>query len=247
MKRSSGRSKSRSQRTDIDQLAADLRNAPVSMEWVRRRQERTANAMAANAEAADLYASLLRDGFAVKSIADLYNNHLDYRSEIPLLLQWLPKTQPPVQEAILRALTIPAARPAAASPILFLFDQTDDEDIRWACANALEVVADTSLRDEVTRRAVDASNGMSRQMLVLALGRVGDRSSVPALLKLLDDPAVAGQAIVALGKLGFPEALPALEPFHDHEKAWIRAEARKSTERIRRATGQSIGHGARQG
>ncbi len=52
--------------------------------------------------------------------------------------------------------------------------------------------------------------------------------------RALNDPALAGYAIMALGKLKSQKARPAIERFLDHPQSWVRSEARKAIKRIDR-------------
>lgn len=46
-------------------------------------------------------------GFDVADVHDLYQQRLDYRSAVPILLRWLPRvSEPHAQQSIARALTV---------------------------------------------------------------------------------------------------------------------------------------------
>jgi hypothetical protein len=97
---------------------------------------------------------------------------LDYRAAIPVLLDWLPKiTNRIVQETVVRVLSVPWAKPDAARPLIRLFIDLDDDPQpapRWAIGNALEVVADDQVSDDLIDLAADRRYGTTRRMIVLA-------------------------------------------------------------------------------
>jgi HEAT repeat protein len=103
---------------------------------------------------------------------------------------------------------------------------------RWVIANALEVVADDSVFDDVAAIVCDRSFGKARQMIVLGLARSKDRRAVPLLVALLDDEDVAAHAATALGKLGAGEARPALERHLESPQPLLRREARKALAKL---------------
>jgi HEAT repeat protein len=65
-------------------------------------------------------------------------------------------------------------------------------------------------------------------------GKTGDPRAVDVLLDLLDDETVSTDAIIGLGKMGDPAALPALGRFLTHPDSRIRDEAKKAIPRINR-------------
>jgi HEAT repeats len=141
-----------------------------------------------------------------------------------------------VKQAIVRALTIPFATPAACRSLVdeFRCAPADAHAYRWAVGNALEVVGDDSVIEDMMSFAEDRKYGMARQMVVVGLGKSRDPRVVKVLTRLLDDEEVAGHSIMALGKLGATIARPRIEAFSHHEKAWLRKEAKKALDRIDR-------------
>jgi HEAT repeat protein len=135
----------------------------------------------------------------------------------------------------LRCLSVPYAKPTAASPLIDEFRRAEDEKptgLRWVIGNALEVVGDDSVLDDMIALAKDSRYGKAREMLVMGLGNTSDRRVVPVLIDLLEDDEVSGHAIVALGRLKARAARPHVEPFLKHPNAWVRKEAKKTIERI---------------
>ncbi|MDY7080495.1 MAG: HEAT repeat domain-containing protein [Chloroflexota bacterium] len=190
----------------------------------------------------DLYSKLRSDivktndnVLQVKSVDELYRKSIDYRVAIPTLTKWLPLVDNrAVKIALVRALSIKWARPAAARPLIEEFRKAPDEDVdlKWTIANALSEVADASVFDDIVELVRDKRHGVARVMLPLALAKTKDPRAVDVLMELLDDELAFGQAVRALRLLAPPEARGALERFVDHPKTWVRNEARRALAKI---------------
>ena len=162
-------------------------------------------------------------GYPVVSLDTLRQSGSRYSSAIPILLKWL-RTIPDLtlKESIVRTLSVPWAKPAAAKPLILEFRESPNSansGLKWAIGNALEIVADDSVVDDLIELVHDRRHGKSREMLVCALGNMDDQRAVDVLIGLLDDEEVAGHAIMALGKLKAPKARARIEVFLHHPKA----------------------------
>lgn len=178
-------------------------------------------------------------GFQIEWVSDLYSKRLNYKDAIPILLRWLPRVENlDVKETIVRALSVPWAKPMAAPTLVAEFHKMENESntgIKWAIANALSVVADDNVFADIVDLVQDIQHGPARVMLALALGNMKTSSAQDVLIDLLEDDLVAGQAIIALGKLKSQKAYSKIERFSSHPKAWIRKEAKKALARIEKA------------
>ncbi len=106
-----------------------------------------------------------QERIAPTSAWDLANSKENYPAAIPVLLKHLRRPYHPViRDGIARALTVPEARGAAAREILETLkreekkEQTDNlprGDVRWALANALVVVGDASMVEEIKALIAD--------------------------------------------------------------------------------------------
>jgi len=203
------------------------------MIWSADRERFRERAVAENLrESAPVLRDLAAAGFPVATIAGLRHQPLDYRRAIPILLRWLPLVQrSAVKEDIVRNLSVKWAKPFAAQPLIDEFLAADDRDetgLKWAIGNALSVVADDGVFDQLVALARDRRHHSARQMVVVALGKMRDARSVDVLIELLDDDEVAGHALMALRKLKAARARPHVERFLHHPKTWVRAEAKKA-------------------
>jgi len=178
---------------------------------------------------------LQENGININALDELVNSNIEYRSAIPLLIDWLDRTENiDVKDTLVRALTVKWARPIAAKPLIEEFKKAPKEAMsyKWAIGNALSVVADDSVFDDIVALVKDKRHGRAREMLAVALANMKNPKAVDVLIELLEDEEVAGHALSALRKLAPPEAREAIEPFVNHPKTWVRNEAKRALKKI---------------
>jgi HEAT repeat protein len=185
-------------------------------------------------------AALLRElagvGVRVSDLWDLVNTGATYRAAVPVLLDWLrhaddrvpSQERNQVREGLLRALTVREARPIAAPEIIRQFCEIDQPLVRWAAGNALSVVYDDSVFDDLEILVRDTRYGAARQMIVLGLGRSKDPRAPRLLIDLLSDDDVVAHAVSALARLRTLGARAAVEALLDHPRALVRKNAKKA-------------------
>jgi HEAT repeat protein len=182
---------------------------------------------------APVLADLAQAGFSLDWIDELFNKKLDYEAAIPILLRWLPQMDNlDVKEDIVRALSVRWAKPVAAPALIEEYRCAHDRSLKWAIANALSVVADDSVIDQLIELVQDKRHGKAREMLAVALGNMKDLRAVDVLIELLEDDEMAGHALVALRKLKAKKARPHIERFLNHQKTWVRNEAKRALAKI---------------
>ncbi len=227
------RDRSSKKRKTAAELVAELRSAP---EFVAREQQRErepqANAQLYSKAAGPILRELNKAGFQVQSVGALRQSGTEYRSAISILLRWLPLvTYLPLKEEIVRALSVPWARSLVGPTLVDEFRRAEGPagtGIRWAIANALEVVADEDVLEDLIELVRDPRYGRDREMLALALGNMSGAHVTSVLRDLLRDDEVVGHAAMALGRRRASEALPELQALTKHPRAWVRSEARKA-------------------
>jgi hypothetical protein len=215
------------------ELAGDLKtDRKFFTDEAKRTAERLRRRELLREASIPLVADLREMGFDIHSIAELMNG--EYRDAIPILGKWLvATTNLDLKEVIVRALSVPQARPL----VRLLIQEFRNENVpavKWAIANALSIVADDDVFDDIYELAQDRRHGKSREMIVLALGNMADTRARCLLLDLLDDETVAGHAIKALGRNGRPEDSSKIAPFLRHSKSWVRQESRRTLDKIRK-------------
>ena len=180
----------------------------------------------------DVLNDLALVGYAVDSLADLRNSGMRYRDAVPILISGLRRvSDQKVKGEIVRALSVPWAKPAATGPLIEEFKRVEDETgmgLRWTVGNALEVVWDYARFDDLVALARDESYGKAREMVVLGFGRSERQEAGAVLIELLDDPVVSGHAVKALRKLKVPAAREGLARMLDDDRAWVRKEAQRA-------------------
>ncbi len=235
-KRGSG---SKRRRTTAGELANRLRQDPAYLARVEEQEKQRQSRAEEHAKvAAPIISELQEAGYGIRSLDELRLSGTRYTSAVPILLKWLSRiSAADVKESIVRTLSVPWAKPLAAKPLIQEFHSVpkDAHLLRWAIGNALEVIADDSVSDDIITIVSDPANGIARQMFVLALSKVRNPKAIEVLINLLKDDEVAGHAIEALGKLKATGAKPVIEKFLVHPKAWLRSAARKALARIEKA------------
>jgi HEAT repeat protein len=180
-------------------------------------------------------------GVSVESPWELVNSRRSYRSAVPVLIEWLERAEVDVpaaerarfREGLVRSLSVKEARGVAGPALVREFRRPGmPADYRWAVGNALEVVADDSIFEDLVALVRERAFGRDRQMVVLSLARVKDPRAVEVLVELLDDEDVVGHAVMALGRLKARRARPAIERCLDDPRPWVRKEAKKALVKI---------------
>lgn len=220
------------------ELVAQQKSDPIFIE----RQNRFAEQRGALNEQRKLIASpiveeLKKAGFAVGSIDELRCSGILYNTAIPILLHWLPLvTDFNVKESIVRALSVPWAKPLAALPLIKEFKNlpSNTAQVKWAIGNALSIIADDANADDLFDLVLNKNNGASREMIVVALANLVHPRAPGVLIQLLNDEEVCGHAIIAIGKLKVYSAATKVESFENHPKSWIRKEAKKTISKLKR-------------
>lgn len=203
-----------------------------------RNEENKKDSIAVNKEdSSPVLAELSQAGFEIEWVSELYTKGLDYRKAIPILVRWLPIVENlDVKESIVRALSVPWSKGTTASrQLVEEFRKLGPElnlGLKWAISNALSIVADDSILNEIISLVKDESHGKAREMLVVALGNMKSHDAVDFLIELLKNEELAGYAIMALGKLKALKARSDIARFLVHPNAWIRRETKKALARI---------------
>lgn len=179
-----------------------------------------------------ILASLREVGYDIGSLAALRHSGVRYRKAIPVLVDALSTVSDEATlTEVVRALTVPWAKPIATGPLIDLFRRVEDTTglgARWVVGNALEVTWSDDRFDELAALARDRSYGRGREMLVLGFGRSKRPEAGDILIELLDDPDVNGHAVKALRRLRVRAAGPGLERMLADRRAWVRREAQRA-------------------
>lgn len=183
-------------------------------------------------EEGPILARLSKAGYAVDSLAELRHSGVRYRKAVPIMTAALSETtETKTLMELVRALSVPWAKPEATGSLVDLFRRVEDSTglgLRWAVGNALDVTWDDARFDDLVGLARDRSYGRAREMVVLGLARSKRPEAGGVLIALLDDADVNGHAVKALRKLKLPAARPGLERMLGDDRAWVRKEAQRA-------------------
>jgi len=189
------------------------------------------------AACAPVLAELAEHGIHFPDIHELRTRGGRYTAAVPILTKWLPLVVNwDAKESIVRALSVPFAK-SAASALIQEFRNAPAEQMlfKWAIGNALSIVADDSVFEDVASLVRDPRHGKAREMLAVALGNMKKTApaAVAVLLELLADEDMAGHAVMALGRLRAGSARQPIEALlRKNPKRWVRKEAEKALKRI---------------
>jgi hypothetical protein len=181
-------------------------------------------------------------GIETRSLAGLRQSGHEYSAAIPILTRWLAlSTDPKLLEEIVRALSVPWAKPIAARPLIDAFIAADSAvspsplGLRWTIGSALEVVADDSVFDDLANLVNDRSFGRAREMIVLWFAKSRRAEAVSLLVELIEDPDVGGHAVKALSKTRLAVNRAPFESMLEDRRSWVRQAARKGLSRLERS------------
>jgi len=228
------RANSESKLTTTKELMDQLEGNP---EYVARlaarqaaREQRTKELQAAMAGVVD---ELRQAGFGVESVDQLRREVRTYRGAMEILVRWLPLVRElEAKESIVRALSVPwgGQRTAEALVTEFLAAPTEGPhaaSLKWAIGNGLEITAEMSMVQSLCDLAVDPAHGQSREMIVVALGKMPCAQAEATLVQLLHDAELDGFAATSLARLNVDRYRTLLERFTKHPLAWVRKEMTK--------------------
>lgn len=184
---------------------------------------------------APVIAELRAAGFPVATLEDLRRGGRAFKDAVPILVHWLPRvTRPGAKEALVGCLSYPWAMGAPAQSLIAEYHRVpkSEHSLRWTIGSAVEVLAESALAPQILEIVRDPSNGESRQMFVMALGKLPGLGVEPTLISLLQDRDVVAHAAYALGRLRATDAIPALETLLEDSRKLVRREAAKALKRI---------------
>ena len=182
---------------------------------------------------------LAQVGVRAESIWDLVNSPDQFVDALPVLQRWIRMLdqRPPTRQAnrradgIVRAATVPKARPLLAPDVIQQFrcaDHTQVAGLGWTLGNALAVIPDDSVFEDLAELATNPAYSISRQGVVLGLGRSKRLEAVEVLVRLLGDADVRGHALISLRRIKPVGVRCKVEPLVEDPIQWIRKEAGKT-------------------
>jgi HEAT repeat protein len=184
----------------------------------------------------ELKSELNKVGIYINDIYDLVNTSDPYPAAIPVLLKVLREgiMDVKIKEGIIRALAVKEAVGKVGPALFAEYNSLPKENImlRWAIGNTIYKTITKKDIEYVLPIVQDKENGISRQMFVVALGKVKSEEAEEVLINLLDDEEVIPHALEALGKMKAKRAFEKITMLTNHSKPLIKKEALKALKKI---------------
>jgi hypothetical protein len=179
-----------------------------------------------------MFEELAAAGLRFGSLNDLVPSiapRREYIKAVPIVLRWLERTEnDDLRRALVRILSSQFAAPAAVQPLLRLYRSERGARGRWEIGNALSVMADDSVFEEIRALLRTRSYGRDREMLVLALPAMTTPPARDLMIECLDDEDLTAHALVAIRHARLAAARGSVERFVDDPRMLVRREARKA-------------------
>lgn len=178
---------------------------------------------------------LMKVGVIINDVYDLVNTKASYPKAIPILVDLLKNSKvqdPKLLEGIVRSLAVKEAKGIANDTVFQKFIEVQQDWLRWAIGNTINVIATAEDLDKLIVIVKDKKYGTARQMPTMALGRFKSPEVEDVLVSLLSDRDVLPHAIDALGKHKSIKAKPYLEKLLTDSSLLVRKEAKKALKRI---------------
>lgn len=189
------------------------------------------------ADAKPIIEELAGLGYHIETLADLRHQGKSWKSALPIVLRWLPKTaNPDIKDELVRCLSVPWLGNSGTALLIEEFRKAAPSNamLAWTIGNALSVVDVKGFENQIIELCRNPVYGMARQMLVLGLNRFGSTEAEDTALQLLHDESVELHAVIALGKMKSRRALPELKKLLTEKRAVVRREARRAITNIAR-------------
>ena len=171
-------------------------------EDIKKQEEiRIALDKALNDETIELVNELNLIGLNINSIWDLVNTKKSYPDAIPILIEHLSKDYSDRnKEGIIRALAVKEAKGKVVSILIELYNKIPKEKqlLRWAIGNTICTVITKGEVESIIPIVQDETNGASRQMFVLALGKFKNDKIINILKEHSKESDIALQVTKAL-------------------------------------------------
>lgn len=179
---------------------------------------------------------LKKVGISINDIYDLVNSKKPYPEAIPVLLKLLKSNieHKGLKEGVIRSLAVKEAIGKASPILLEEYNKTPKEQVmlRWAIGNSVYTTFTSDDVNQIIKIVKDKTNGISRQMFVMALGKVKSTEVEDVLIDLLSDEEVCPHALDALGKLKSKKAKDKISILLKHPNKLIKKEAEKALKKL---------------
>ena len=198
----------------------------------RRDQEEALNVARFEALAAPILQNLSAVGVTPSSLDNLAQEYAPLSSDVAeILLSWITRsTDRYLQESLIRSLAATGAR-FNGQPLVEVFENTQSEVLRWAIANTIAEARPSGITNWLFSAVQDAAYGDARQMLCLAVARLGSQQSANNILVSVFDQ-LPGHVAMALAECGGRREIGLLREKRAKYGGWIKKEIDKAVRAI---------------
>ena len=181
----------------------------------------------------ELIEEIKSKGFNIESIDDLINMTKREKYLVPIILRYIKLFEDDEDKSwLVRTLGVKGFNEATETLIDEFYKASNDSSLKWTIGNTLSIILDKNHIADIIKIVKERGHGTSRQMFVIALGKMKDKKVIPVLLELLNDNDLTGHAIIALSYFNDNNLISYIEPFKNHKTDWIRKEAEKAIKKI---------------
>jgi hypothetical protein len=215
------------------ELQAILRGDPEFRRMIEERQRRHQEAVAPSLR---VQKEILRDlrksvGVKAQSLADLPGVTEISPEIVQVLLRWLPIVERPNEKAAIVRTLGAARQPFDGRPLADLFEQTDNQMLRSAIANAIACARPTGVSEWILGALKNREFGDARAFLCEAVARLTDRDVANrALLEVFEE--MPGYSAMGLAISGSKREMAFLASRRHSHEPWIRKEIRMAIRKI---------------
>lgn len=172
------------------------------------------------------------NGVEISSINDLMKIDKNYKDLVPIILKYLTQiSDESDKQFLVRCIGVKGFN-EVTKPLINEFLKSSNVHYKWAIGNTIYNIMDKGALDTLLKIVREKEHGIARQMIVLAIGKMGSQKAIPILLELLNDEDVTGHVITALSNFKDTTLIPHIEPFLNHKIKWISSEAQKAIKKI---------------
>lgn len=181
----------------------------------------------------DLIMEIRARGINIENIDDLIKISKKEKSLIPIILKYIKFFENEEDKAwLVRALGVKGFIDATKSLLEEFYNASNLSSLKWTIGNTISLILDNNCNEDIIRIIKNKDHGTSRQMFVVALGKMREKKALPIILEQLSDKDLTGHAIIALSYFNDQSIISYIEPFKNHEVNWIRKEAIKAIKKI---------------
>jgi len=142
----------------------------------------------------------------------LTNSKISSKPFTEILLKYLPLLNGNERDMVIRALTEKGNDKAVPYLLEIANNPKEKDELQlWTVCNALYIIDNTEIYNEILNICKEPRVGIARQMLLGILAKMRTKEAYQLLVELLNDSKLKGHVIEALGKFGDPKAIEILE------------------------------------